>query len=114
MRVFMLLLLASCGDSREEEDEAACDEACDRLYGEGECNIQRPGQTAAEMHDRCMDECTAAMEEDGEVGEYDPYAYTPADVAVELENRAQAELWMECVAATDCELLEGGFCAPVW
>ncbi|RME27380.1 MAG: hypothetical protein D6798_04675 [Deltaproteobacteria bacterium] len=61
-----------------------------------------------------MDECTDAMGHGGDLGDYQPNVYTPSSVPVELENRAQARVWMDCIDDTACEHLDNGFCAPVW
>jgi len=61
-----------------------------------------------------MDECESALKIPGEVGNYTPNEYTPASEPVTLENDHQAAVWMDCVAETSCEFLDGGYCAPVW
>jgi hypothetical protein len=117
MRVILVPLLflasfaAGCG--------APCAAACEKIYGDGdgECNIQIPGKTGEsgrqEMIGACMDHCRNAMAHGGEVGDYDPEVRTPGGDAVALENRKQAELWMDCVTETSCENLDENYCAPV-
>lgn len=101
-----LLLLTGCGPD--------CQATCNRLYQESECNIQSPGATRDALVTRCNQECEGALETPGEVGDYQPNEYTPANESVTLENDKMAATWMDCVSATSCELLNDGYCAPVW
>jgi hypothetical protein len=107
-----LMLLGACILSESD----TCRTTCSRLYTAGDdgCDIQRPGRTTNELVESCRDACFEAMQTGGEVGDYDPYERVGSSVAVELENKAQAQLWAECVAETSCDNLADGFCAPVW
>ncbi len=91
-----------------------CSTPCSRLYDEDQCGIQRPGSSQDELYDLCVEQCAEAAGEDGEVGDYDPYSQTPIATAVNLENRAQVELWSDCIDETSCEYLQDGYCAPVY
>lgn len=101
-----LMLLTACGPN--------CQSTCNRLYQESECNIQSPGATRDDLVLECNTQCENALEVPGEVGDYNPKEYTPNSVSVELENDKQAAVWMDCIAEQSCELLNDGFCAPVW
>lgn len=101
-----LALLSGCGPD--------CQSTCNRLYNESECNIQSPGATREELLGRCNTECGNALDVPGEVGDYNPNEYTPSNENIELENDKRAAVWMDCVAATSCEFLNDGYCAPVW
>lgn len=103
-----------------------CQSTCNRLYQEGECNIQSAGNQRSDLLDVCLDSCEAALDNPGPVREtYTPYEYTPSnDGDVTFTTDEEAALWMECVAETNCELMgrtqdastgqQGGYCAPVW
>ena len=91
-----------------------CAETCERIYSEDGCNIQRPGTTSAELTDHCLIACLDAWAVAGEVGDYDPFSLTPSSTAITLDNRAQVELWNQCVEDLSCEELEEGYCAPIW
>jgi hypothetical protein len=104
----MLLLLSSCFLTQP------CQEPCQRLYSESECGIERPGRSQDELIESCLDYCQEARQTNGEVGAYDPYELTPSNESVELENRAQEELWAACIEETACDRLTEGYCAPVW
>ena len=93
-----------------------CRTACDRLYSADDdgCDIQRPGRTTEELTQGCRDSCFEAMQTGGQLDGYDPYTRAGATVSVELENKAQATLWAECIEDTSCEDLADGVCAPVW
>ena len=111
------LATAGCGPT--------CQSTCNRLYQEDECNLQSAGLTREELISTCMEKCENALDREGDLGDYDPNQYTPANETVELENDKQAAAWMECVASTACCQLgqsasqecasgSGGYCAPVW
>ncbi len=102
----LVTLATACGPT--------CQSTCDRLYLESSCNIQRAGRTLDELIGYCMGECEAALNEPGELGDYDPYERSGSGVSVTLGNEKQAAVWMECVAAQDCSRLEDGYCAPIW
>jgi hypothetical protein len=110
-----LLSFAVGCSSTCEKNSCACQEACNRLYQESECNIIEVGnQTRDERILDCVQDCENALETPGEIREdYDPYEYTPQDEAVEFTNDKEAALWMECVAETSCELIADGYCAPL-
>ena len=101
-----LLLLTACGPD--------CQETCNKLYNESECNIQSPGATREELLGRCNTECENSLDVAGEVGDYNPNEYTPSNESIELGNDKQAAVWMDCIAETSCEFLTDGYCAPVW
>ena len=107
---FGLLAVGMVGCSADLD----CQSTCNRLYQTEECGIASPGSTQSELLDLCNNSCDAALDIPGEVGDYDPNEYTPASVSIDLENDKQAALWMECVSVTACELLNEGYCAPVW
>jgi len=104
----MLLLLSSCYLS------TPCQEPCRKLYSDSECGIQRAGRTQDELVENCLDECQEAYSQSGDVGDYDPFMLTDSSVSVSLDNRAQQELWAECIAETSCDRINDGYCAPVW
>lgn len=104
----MLLLLSGCYLT------TPCADPCTRLYDQSECSIQRAGRTGTDLHDSCISECQEARQSRGDVGDYDPYTRSDGSTSVSLENRAQQELWAECIAETSCDDLADGFCAPVW
>jgi len=109
----LFLLLAACED-KSDALYHDCDDTCERIYLESECNIQRPGRTQDELIELCTGECEEAAKTEGELGDYTPREYTPASEAVTLETDAQAEAWMDCVEETSCELLTDGYCAPIY
>lgn len=106
--VALALIASGCGPN--------CQSTCNRLYStDGDaCNITRPGTSQSDLVDKCMDKCSTALEYPGEVGSYDPYSRQGSSNAFVLENEKQAAVWMDCIAATDCEDLTKGYCAPVW
>lgn len=108
----LLLLLACAGSDAADSADAICPAACERLYDT--CHIERAGRTQAELVDTCVEECEAASAQEGELGDYNPYERAPSSEAPALENRAQAELWAECIDATACDQITDGYCAPVW
>ncbi len=105
-----LMLWSACILSESD----TCRTTCDRLYTADQCDIQRPGRATDELVEACRDSCFQAMQTRGEAGDYDPTTRSDSSVSVELENKAQAKLWSECVAETSCEDLEDGYCAPIW
>ncbi len=100
-----------------EENSCNCQEACNHLYLEGECNIVKVGNDSREERiGDCVAECEGALDTPGEVrDDYNPYEYTPANESesVRFTNDAEVALWMECVATTSCELINNGYCAPL-
>lgn len=100
------LYLTGCGPN--------CQSTCEKLYIESECNIQRPGRTTDELLQRCSNECEGALEQPGEIGDYDPYDNSGSGSSITLDNEMQAAVWMECVAESACEKIDDGYCAPVW
>ncbi|MCB9761777.1 MAG: hypothetical protein H6739_18185 [Alphaproteobacteria bacterium] len=107
LAISLLALGTSCGPT--------CKSTCERLYGDTpDCAIERPGRTRTDLLDFCMTECTTATGIPGDVGDYDPYERLSSAEAATLENRAQAEVWMDCVAETSCDRFSEGYCAPVW
>ena len=104
--LFSLLLQGGCGSN--------CQDTCSRLYSESECAIPRPGRTRENLMDYCMDECLAALDNPGEVGDYDPFNTRGSAESIQLETDRQAAIWMDCVAQTSCDLLETNWCPPVW
>ena len=124
--MMLLLMTMGCSLVKGISNNSKCAKACDKLYLEdGDCQIKRPGDpTGEETYDVCMETCFEAMENDCrgirglfescEVGDYDPEEKTPSSESITLENRPQAELWLECIEDKSCELLTSGFCAPIW
>lgn len=125
----VLLIVAACSGGDETgaevsdetgadsgpDQQAVCDEACARLYtAKDGCRFARPGVTQVELYELCMRECGDAMEQEGDLGDYDPNQPLTGAVSVELLNRAQAEAWAACIASHDCADFEDGYCAPVW
>lgn len=105
----MLLLLTGCFLV-----SAPCSSSCQRLYDADQCNIERPGRDQDELYDNCVDECAQANQQAGDAGEYDPFTRTESNQSIELDNRAQVELWSQCIDETSCDDIADGFCAPVW
>lgn len=101
----MAAALSGCGPS--------CGDTCFRMFDESTCNVQPGGLTAAELIERCRQECNNALSNVGGMNGYDPAARQVS--AFELSNETQAAAWMECVWSFDdqsCrEELEGG-CYP--
>lgn len=114
LAAFGLLLAAGCG-STCESNSCNCQEACNRLYLESECNIVKVGgESVEERISDCLQTCENALEVPGEIREeYNPYDYTPSDETVEFTNDKEVALWMECVAEKSCELINDGYCAPL-
>lgn len=120
--VFLLALAAlaagcdsDCPGGTDCASGPSCYSACEKLYGEGDgaCNIQIPSRTGQEMQGDCISHCVSAMNNAGEIGDYEPNERASSDDQVALENEQQAALWMDCVAETSCENLEKNYCAPV-
>jgi hypothetical protein len=107
----LALLFAALGGCKGPN----CQDACLKLYGESECNIQRVGdESRDERISDCLTECEAALLKPGEIREeFNPEEYTPSDEPVEITNDQEAALWMECVEKTACELIDNGYCAPL-
>ena len=103
----MLALLLGCSSL-----VSPCPSTCSRLYED--CGIQRAGRDQAELVDFCREECASAWGTPGEAGDYDPFTETPATQSVELENRAQVDLWAQCIDESSCDDITDGMCAPVW
>ncbi len=96
-------------------DNPDCQSTCNKLYAESECDMRSPGQTREELLRTCSQECGAALKKEGEIRPtFNPDDNTRSDQSVTLENDKEAALWMDCIAETDCLLLEEGYCAPVW
>ena len=118
LRPVLALVLASvaCGDKAAEEDwRADCDETCSKLYAEEGCHLQRAGQPNDELTERCVSDCSSMFGVSGEARDrYQPTEYAPATEADPFTNEAEAELWMDCVDTTSCQLLDQGYCAPGW
>lgn len=93
-----------------------CQSTCERLYqnSPGSCHIQRPDKSESEMFNICMGYCDDALDQTGELGQYDPYQRSSSSAAITLDNESQAAVWMDCVTEQACERLETGYCAPVW
>ncbi len=109
------VLGAGCGPT--------CQSTCNLLYSDSAvvgmqqlegCQIQRPGKSQEELISYCMDQCESALERSGDLDGYDPTVRSSSTSSVQLENEAQAAVWMECVVGESCERLEEGYCAPVW
>ncbi|NOY27313.1 MAG: hypothetical protein GXP62_15705 [Oligoflexia bacterium] len=83
-----------------------CYTACGKLYRE-ECNISAPGQTQSELLSDCVDTCQAALNNPGEVGDYDPFEPTSSTNAITIDTDRQAALWMDCVDQSSCENIKG-------
>jgi hypothetical protein len=99
------LVLPGCGPD--------CQSTCNRLFQESECNLQRPGQSRDDLLRSCNQACEDGLETPGEIrAEYNPDEYTPSDQSVRFQNDQETALWMDCVEATACELLDDGYCSP--
>ena len=107
-----LIGLVACGPN--------CQNTCDQVYNA--CSIDKPGQTKSELLRDCNNECNSALQNSGEMGEYDPFARRSSSQSITLENETQAAAWMDCVwfyapdASPDqCADLDpsSGFCAPI-
>ena len=107
------LQLAACGGPD-------CLSTCERLYragtdqnGNTQCNLGE-SRAGGDQFDRCMDECSFAMDTVGELGDYNPQEKLEGEDIPELKNDQQAAVWMDCVLDASCELLNKNVCAPVW
>lgn len=100
-------LFAGCGTPKN------CQNACDKLFQTDQCNLEHPGVSLDEQRTNCLDACTAALSNPGDIGDYDPNQRTSGSTSVKLNNDQEAAAWMECVDATSCEYLGDGYCAPV-
>lgn len=107
-----LVGLVACGPN--------CQNTCDQVYNA--CSIDKPGQTKSELLGSCNDECNSALQNSGDLGEYDPFARRSSSQSITLENEAQAAAWMDCVwfyapdaTPEQCADLDpsAGFCAPI-
>jgi hypothetical protein len=101
-------LAAGCGPD--------CQSTCQKIYGDKpNCGIRSGGDTKDELLTQCEDQCKQALEHPGPVGSsYKPEERNPSHESVELKTDKQAALWMDCVAEHACELLDDGYCAPIF
>jgi hypothetical protein len=101
-------LLAGCGPD--------CESTCNTLYQTNECGLQSAGWQQSELLNKCLDECTSALDNPGKIRkDYQPSEYTPSNQDdVTFTNDEEVALWMDCVSETACDLLADGYCAPVW
>ncbi len=99
-----------------------CASTCQRLFSTGQvggttgCGITQPGQSSEDLIDACNYDCQAALDNPGELGDYNPEERVTGSLTVELKTDMQAAAWMDCVWTTDCKFLSGddaGYCAPV-
>lgn len=101
-----------------------CEEACHRIYatedsfvGENACGIRKVGLSSEEDEiEDCEEQCLEAWKNrDGDAEDYHPKEYTPANESesTTLDNRAEVELWAECIEDTRCNLINNGYCAPL-
>lgn len=95
-----------------------CQNTCSRVYND--CGITKTGQTRDELLDRCEDECSGALKNAGDQGEYNPLTPRQSAESLVLENEEQAAAWMDCVwekvpnaSPEECQSLDAGFCAPI-
>lgn len=96
-------------------DNPDCQSTCNKLYGEAECDLRTAGQTREDLLRECSQQCESALDKSGEIRPtYKPDEDTPNDESVSLTTDKEAALWMDCIAETDCALLDEGYCAPVW
>jgi hypothetical protein len=104
-------LAAGCGND--------CQSTCQRIYGDKpNCQINSAGTSPDEREvlvTQCEDHCKQALEKPGPVrSSFKPNERTPKKSSVELTTDKEAALWMDCVEATACDLLEDGYCAPIF
>lgn len=99
--------LAGCGPN--------CQSTCERIYDQNSpnCGIRIPGTEVDDNIDDCIDACELALEQPGDLGNYDPFNPNTGGAAVQLENEKQAAVWMDCVENTSCPDINDGFCAPI-
>jgi len=113
-----MVVVGLLGCFLKDDGVETCALACDTLYQEGECDISRPGRTAAELLDYCNLACVEAWaidcEEEDCLGDFDPYDNLTSGSTVALTNREQAELWTDCIQDMTCDEIRDGYCAPVW
>lgn len=96
-------------------DNPDCQSTCNKLYAESECDLRSAGQTREDLLRTCSQECETALDKSGEIRpSFKPDEDTPNDESISLESDKEAALWMDCIAETDCALLDEGYCAPVW
>lgn len=107
-----LLLGTACGPN--------CQNTCNQVYVQ--CNTQKAGQTQEQLLRECISECTTAMQESGELGDYNPEQRRVSNEPITLENDQQAAAWMDCVwnhapdaSAEQCDEIDPtvGYCAPI-
>ena len=109
-------LQAGCGEN--------CQSTCDHIYSESECDVRELGRTADRSIRDCVARCENALQQVGDLGDYDPYVKRPATEKVELENEKQAAAWIDCVwdfapqqgpsaGCVDIDPATGGYCAPI-
>jgi hypothetical protein len=100
-----VLLAPGCGPD--------CQSTCNTLFQESECNLQRPGQSRDDLLRDCNTACDNALDTPGDIrAEYNPNDYQSTDQSVRFENDKEVALWMDCVEATACPLLDDGICSP--
>ena len=114
MRVVMCVVMGGVCTGCFGYTPGVCRDACDRIYRESQCGIQRPGMTTQESVDYCEMKCAGAFSQSGSIGTYDPYEATSMSEMPVLENREQGAAWAECVENTSCEDLNRNTCAPIW
>jgi hypothetical protein len=92
-----------------------CQETCSKIYDGSECGIQPGGQQASELQRECVSRCTAALQNTGPMGDYDPNTPRDPQDPKTITNEKQAAAWMDCVAARSCDDLEPaiGYCEPI-
>lgn len=107
-----LALSVGCGPN--------CQNTCAQVYAQ--CGIQKAGRTALELENTCVDECNAALTENGDLGDFNPLERRSSNADIMLENDQQAVAWMDCVwekapdaTPEQCMDLDPstGFCAPI-
>jgi hypothetical protein len=101
-----VMALAGCGPN--------CQNTCNKLYQPSECNVERPGRSADQLINTCRDTCEDALNNPGELGDYNPSQQRGSSTDYDLVTDRQAAAWMDCVAETSCDLFEKGYCPPVW
>jgi hypothetical protein len=106
----MALTIGACQPSID------CEATCNTLYQSGECALESAGWQQNELLDHCNSECNTALKTVGDPRkDYKPEEYTPSNNdEVTFINDSEVALWMDCVDETACDLLDDGYCAPVW
>jgi len=99
-----LVLGTGCGET--------CNSTCFRAYDERECDVDTPGVPADLRINECISDCRAALRQVGPMGSYSPLASGSVEQAA-LMNERQAAAWMDCIAESTCEQLQGGRCNPL-